>query len=68
MRQLMQFLNMEISFNKILWHPVKEKRNPGGFEPDTSIFKNYRYRLEYVERMLKNYVYLNRGWPLTLTV
>lgn len=31
------------------------------FIPDSSIFKNYRYRAEYVERMLKNYVYLNPG-------
>ncbi len=31
------------------------------FEPDSRIFKNYIYRLEYVERMLKNYVYLNPG-------
>lgn len=31
------------------------------FSPDASIFKNYRYRAEYVERMLKNYVYLNPG-------
>ena len=36
------------------------------FEPDTSIFKNYRYRLEYVERMLKYYVYLNRGLTIDL--
>lgn len=31
------------------------------FTPDESIFKKYRYRNEYVERMLKNYVYLNPG-------
>jgi topoisomerase-4 subunit B len=31
------------------------------FSPDASIFKNFRYRAEYVERMLKNYVYLNPG-------
>ena len=31
------------------------------FCPDASIFKNFRYRNEYVERMLKNYVYLNPG-------
>ena len=31
------------------------------FIPDTTIFKNYKYRLEYVERMIKNYVYLNPG-------
>lgn len=31
------------------------------FEPDDSIFKNYKYRKEYVEKMLRNYVYLNPG-------
>ena len=31
------------------------------FTPDESIFKKYKYRNEYVERMLKNYVYLNPG-------
>ncbi|MFT6795464.1 MAG: topoisomerase-4 subunit B [Maribacter sp.] len=31
------------------------------FRPDEAIFKNYKYRNEYVERMLKNYVYLNPG-------
>lgn len=31
------------------------------FVPDDSIFKHYKYRTEYVTRMLKNYVYLNPG-------
>lgn len=31
------------------------------FIPDEAIFKKYKYRNEYVERMLKNYVYLNPG-------
>ncbi len=31
------------------------------FVPDETIFKKYKYRSEYVERMLKNYVYLNPG-------
>ena len=31
------------------------------YVPDADIFKNFRYRDEYVERMLKNYVYLNPG-------
>lgn len=31
------------------------------FIPDPEIFKNYKFRKEYVERMLKNYVYLNPG-------
>ena len=31
------------------------------FIPDESIFKNFKYRNEYIARMLKNYVYLNPG-------
>ncbi len=31
------------------------------FIPDEYIFKKYRYRHEYVAKMLKNYVYLNPG-------
>jgi topoisomerase-4 subunit B len=31
------------------------------FIPDSSIFKHYRYRNEYVENMLWNYAYLNAG-------
>ncbi len=39
------------------------KRNGTGvsFIPDETIFKKYRYRHEYVAKMLKNYVYLNPG-------
>ena len=31
------------------------------FVPDETIFKKFRYRNEYVAKMLKNYVYLNPG-------
>ncbi len=31
------------------------------FVPDTGIFKKFIYRSEYVEKMIKNYVYLNKG-------
>ena len=31
------------------------------FTPDTAIFKNYRYRNEYIVKMIKYYVYLNPG-------
>ncbi len=31
------------------------------FMPDEDIFHNYQYRTQHVERMLWNYVYLNRG-------
>lgn len=31
------------------------------FQPDETIFTNYRYITEYVETMLRNYAYLNSG-------
>lgn len=31
------------------------------FYPDESIFRNYHYRLEFVENMIWNYVFLNSG-------
>lgn len=31
------------------------------FYPDDSIFKNYKYRTEFVENMIWNYVFLNSG-------
>lgn len=34
------------------------------FRPDETIFKNYRYRPEYVENLLWNYAYLNAGLKL----
>jgi topoisomerase-4 subunit B len=39
----------------------KRKGTRVSFTPDEAIFKKYKYRNEYVERMLKNYVYLNPG-------
>lgn len=45
--------------------PITESAGRRGtkitFLPDESIFKNYRFVDEYIERMLKNYVYLNPG-------
>lgn len=40
---------------------TKRKGTKVVFIPDELIFKNYRYRTEYVAKMLKNYVYLNTG-------
>ncbi len=34
------------------------------FVPDETIFKHYKFRSEYVVRMIKNYVYLNPGLTL----
>ena len=39
----------------------RRKGTKVSFVPDDKIFKKFKYRSEYVERMLKNYVYLNPG-------
>ena len=45
--------------------PIEESQKRRGtavsFIPDDTIFKNFKFRNEYVVRMLKNYVYLNPG-------
>ena len=35
------------------------------FVPDKDIFLNFKFRKEYITRMLKNYVYLNPGLKIT---
>lgn len=46
-------------------HPVKATNEENGvevlFQPDENMFGNYFYMSEYVDSMLKNYVYLNSG-------
>ncbi|MGV7107386.1 DNA topoisomerase IV subunit B [Flavobacterium sp. U410] len=43
---------------------TKRRGTKVSFIADDTIFKNYKYRNEYVEKMLKNYTYLNRGLTL----
>ncbi|SEQ05881.1 DNA topoisomerase IV subunit B [Flavobacterium urocaniciphilum] len=43
---------------------TKRRGTKVSFIADESIFKNYKYRNEYVEKMLRNYTYLNRGLTL----
>lgn len=40
---------------------TKRKGTMVTFIPDESIFKHYKFRSEYVQKMLRNYVYLNPG-------
>ena len=47
--------------NEELIDSSKRRGTKVSFVPDETIFKKFRYRNEYVERMLKNYVYLNPG-------
>ena len=45
--------------------PIEESTKRKGtviiFQPDSSIFKNYKFRNEYIVKMIKYYVYLNPG-------
>jgi len=45
--------------------PIESNENRKGtriiFEPDASIFQNFSFRMQYVERLIWNYVYLNPG-------
>ncbi|MEY4834486.1 MAG: hypothetical protein RI980_601 [Bacteroidota bacterium] len=40
---------------------TKRKGTKVSFVADEAIFKNYKYRTEYIIKMLKNYCYLNTG-------
>lgn len=40
---------------------TKRKGTKVTFIPDEAIFKNYKFRNEYIVKMLKNYCYLNTG-------
>jgi topoisomerase-4 subunit B len=45
--------------------PVQKTSEPNGthitFIPDSEIFKDYQYRDEHIEQLLKNYTFLNSG-------
>lgn len=50
--------------------PVESTNKRNGtkitFKPDPEIFKGYKYRMEHVEKLLWNYVYLNTGLSIYL--
>ena len=46
---------------ELLEESSRRKGTKVSFIPDEAIFKNYKFRSEYVAKMLKNYVYLNPG-------
>ncbi len=41
--------------------PTHENGTYVYFEPDDTLFKNYRFHMDFVETMLRNYTYLNTG-------
>jgi len=56
-----EFALGELKDQEFLEDTSRRKGTKVTFVPDDSIFKNYKYRNEYVVKMLKNYVYLNPG-------
>ena len=50
--------------------PVQPTDQPNGtfitFTPDAELFKDFKFRREFIEPLLKNYSYLNTGLTLTL--
>ena len=51
----------ELITNSDIEETSKRKGTKVSFIPDEAIFKKFKYRNEYVIKMLKNYVYLNPG-------
>ena len=66
-----QMISAEFEFGNLTSQdPIVESSRRRGtkvlFIPDNTIFKHYKFRLEYVERMIRNYVYLNPGLTIDL--
>ncbi len=63
----------EVQFSKgqlISDNPIVDTDQPNGteviFQPDEQMFPNYKYRMNIVEQMVKNYTYLNAGLTIFL--
>ena len=56
-----EFEQGNLTHQELLDETSRRKGTKVSFVPDASIFKNYKFRSEYVAKMLKNYVYLNPG-------
>ncbi|UZO79965.1 type IIA DNA topoisomerase subunit B [Aquimarina sp. ERC-38] len=56
-----EFEQGNLTNQELLEETSRRKGTKVSFIPDASIFKNYKFRSEYVAKMLKNYVYLNPG-------
>jgi len=56
-----EFEQGNLTNQDLLDETSRRKGTKVSFIPDEAIFKNYKYRNEYIIKMLKNYVYLNPG-------
>jgi topoisomerase-4 subunit B len=56
-----EFERGNLTNKELLDDTSRRKGTKVSFVPDDTIFKHYKYRNEYIIKMLKNYVYLNPG-------
>ena len=56
-----EFSQGNLTNEEFLEETSRRKGTKVSFIPDEIIFKKYKYRNEYIVKMLKNYVYLNPG-------
>lgn len=56
-----EFEQGNLTNKELLEETSRRKGTKVSFVPDETIFKHYKYRSEYIVKMLKNYVYLNPG-------
>jgi topoisomerase IV subunit B len=56
-----EFSEGNLQLEEEITESTKRKGTKVAFIADEAIFKNYKYRNEYIIKMLKNYCYLNRG-------
>ena len=56
-----EFERGELQGEELLSETSRKRGTKVSFVPDSEIFKKFKYRNEYIERMLRFYVYLNPG-------
>jgi DNA gyrase subunit B/topoisomerase-4 subunit B len=65
-----EFAEAQFKIGKLKKEDGGKTKEPNGtfimFEPDPEIFKDSQFRMEYVERRLRHYSYLNSGLKLIL--
>jgi DNA gyrase subunit B/topoisomerase-4 subunit B len=65
-----EFAEASFKIGRLKKEDTGKTKEPNGtlieFEPDEEIFKNSEYKLEFIERRLRHYSYLNTGLKLVL--
>ncbi|HBB80820.1 MAG TPA: DNA topoisomerase IV [Cryomorphaceae bacterium] len=61
-----KFVRGKLTEDDAITESSQRKGTKISFRPDTEIFLNYKFMVEYVEKMLWNYAYLNPGLTLYL--